>query len=129
MNILNDKTDINFVSKIEIELAQLQQQEYYLVGTFLRTKGLNLFFYNHLENKIIPAKIIFKNTIEMIVSKDRKLQPIDQSHQQCTVDMRFIYFESLNQKSAENRVLKYREGKIKELCNLRKPNKEGIKLC
>lgn len=128
MNILNDKTDINFVSKIEIELSQLQQMEYYLIGTFLRTKGLNLYFYNHLENKIIPAKINYKNTIELFVTSDKQLQAKDQNYQQCTIDMQFIYFEALNMYNAEKRVLKYKEGKIKELCNLKKPNKEGIKL-
>lgn len=126
MNVLNDKMDMNFVSKVETELVQLQQKEYYLIGRFLRTPGLTLYYYDHNKDEIIPASIVYRNTANLDVI-DGKLVHSDCSYMQCSVDMRFVYFESLNFKTAHKRLAKYKSGQINELCNLKKANEEGIK--
>ena len=43
MNILNDKSDLNFVRQNEIEQVQQEKQEFKLIGTYLRTAGLNVY--------------------------------------------------------------------------------------
>lgn len=126
MNIVPETTKSNTVSQFEIEQVQLQKQEYYLLGTFLRTKGLILFYYNPENGEVKETKIKYSDTIHIYKLPDKWIC-IDWENQKCTVDSRFIYFESLNIKNAKDRVKKYKNGKIKELCNLRIPNKEGIK--
>ena len=44
------------------------------------------------------------------------------------VDARDIHFEALNLETAQKRVNKYKQGKIKELCNLRVPTTNSLKL-
>jgi hypothetical protein len=115
------------IDGLKMEQVQLKQQEYYLLGTFLRTPGLNLFSYNLNTEEIKEVVIKYSNTINL-VPIDGKLVPIDYENQNCTVDSRFEYFESLNYQNAFNRVKKWKEGKIKQLFNLRKPSEDGIKL-
>jgi hypothetical protein len=126
VNIVPEISKQNTISQFEIEQVQLQKQEFYLLGTFLRTKGLTLFYYNPASGEIKEANIKYSDTIHIYKYPDR-WAIIDWENQMCTVDSRVIYFEVLNIKVARGRVKKYKEGKIKELCNLRIPNKEGIK--
>jgi hypothetical protein len=127
MNILNDNSDITKTNKPEIEQVEKKKQEYYLLGTFLRTRGLRLFGYNNLKNEVFEVKIQYGNTIHLIPQIDGSLLPIDFEAEKCTVDSRFEYFEALNFESANKRVLKYKQGKLSELCNLRKSNPDGIR--
>jgi hypothetical protein len=127
MNILNDKSDLNFVAKPEIEQVQLKQNEYTLLGTFLRSKGLNLFYYNPENNETKQATIKFSNTLHIYKLTTGKWLIVDWENQKTTVESAFIYFEALNMQSAIKRVARWREGKIKELFNLKTPSKEGIK--
>ncbi len=127
MNIVSDISKQDSVSKFEIEQVQLQKQEYYLLGTFLRTKGLNLFFYNPQNDITREARIKYSDTIHVYKMPDNKFITIDWESQKCTVEGRYMYFEALNLKSAMQRVKRYKNGDIKELCNLRLPSKEGIK--
>lgn len=115
------------VKKSEIEQVQQEKQEYKLIGSFLRTRGLTLFGYNHIDDYVFKVDIKYGNTIHLIPI-DGKLIPIDLEAEKCVVDARFEYFEALKYKTATERVKKYKEGKIKTLCNLRKPNLESIKL-
>ena len=57
-----------------------------------------------------------------------KLKATGNSNGETNVDSRNIHFEAVSLKSAKNRIKKYKDGKIKELCNLRKPSKNGLKL-
>jgi hypothetical protein len=97
-----------------------------LLGTFLRTKGLNLFYYDPSNEIVKEAKIKYSDTIHVYKLLD-KFITVDWESQKTTIEGRFIYFECLNLKSAYERVRKFKSGKIKELANLRKPNAEGIK--
>jgi hypothetical protein len=126
MNILNDKTDISFVSNTETEQVQQEKQEYYLLGTFMRTKGLNLFYYNPANGEIKEAVIKYSDTLHLYKLPDKWIT-VDWEYQKCTVDDRVMYFECLNLKTAIERVRRFKNGTIKELCNLKVPNPEGIK--
>ena len=112
-------------SKPEVEQVQKEKMEYHLLGTYLRTRGLTLYSYNPMKNEIEPVVISYSNTIH-IIPEDGQLIAVDLEAEKTTVDSRFIYFEALNQKSAERRVKKWKNGQIKELFNLRDPNKEPL---
>ena len=103
MNILNDKQNINSFTKSDTEIVEQEKQEYYLLGSFIRTRGLTLFGFNYLKNEIFEIKIQQGSTIHL-VPIDGKLIPIDMQIEKCMVDSRFDYFECLNMYSAINRV-------------------------
>lgn len=126
MNILNDKSDITTGKKADMEMVQQEKQEYKLLETYIRTPGLSLFYYN--TNKKRVERVEFKQTknAALVVDFENKAV-IDYEHDKCTVDPRFEYFEALNFRSAENRVEKWKDGKIK-LSNLRVATNNQLKL-
>lgn len=126
MDILNKKSENTF-SKPEIENIQKEKEEYKLISQYLRTKGLMLFSYNSMKNELNLVKIDKKKDA-VIKFEDGKMIKSEMIDEECVVDSRNIHFECLNLKSAKKRVEKYKEGKLKDLCNLRLPSKEGIKL-
>ena len=126
MNIVPDLPISAKINQGEIEQVQQEEHEYQLLGTFLRTRGLRLWGYNHFDDIIFEVSIQYGDTIHL-VPFDGKLIPVDYKSEKCTVDSRFAYFESLNRQNAEKRVRNWKYGKIKELNNLVKPNPEGIK--
>lgn len=126
MNILNDKYDVVSASSTEIEQVQQEQTEYVLLGSFLRTKGLNIYYYDPHSGRVAEASIKYSDTIHVYLV-DGKFITIDWEAQRCTVEGRFIYFEALNLKSATERVRRFKEGRIKDLANLKAPNPNGIK--
>ena len=126
MDILNDKNSIDYISKPEMENIEREKEHYYLLGSFIVTKGLRLFGYNYLKDEIFEVDVQTKTTIQL-VPIDNKLIPMDFESDRATVDSRFEYFQALNLKTANNRVEKYKQGKIK-LNNLRKYNPNSIKL-
>jgi len=126
MDIVPESNRQIAISNGEIEQVQLQKQEFYLLGTFLRTKGLSLFYYNPTNGEVKEATIKYSDTLHIYKLPDKWIT-IDWESQKCTIDSCVIYFEVLNMRTAKERVKKYKEGKIKELSNLRVPNPEGIK--
>lgn len=126
MNIINDFSSDLPVNKSEIEQVQQQQKEYFLLGTFLRSKGLKLFAYNSLKNTLSEVEIRYSDTLHFYLTEQGPIV-IDWENQKCTVDSRNEYFEALNFNSAIRRVEKYKRGEVKYLSNLREPSKEGIK--
>lgn len=113
------------LSKQDIEILQQKQHEYYLLGTFLRRNGHELYGYDPFKDLIQKVEIKLGNTIHLI-PVDGELIPIDLDNAKCMIDSRCIYFESLNMKNAIKRVNKWKRGEC-ELFNLRKPSEEGIK--
>lgn len=103
----------------ETELVQREKQEYKLLGSYLRTRGLRIYGYNSIRNKLYEVEIICGNTIHLIPDGLGNLIPIDPETEKSTVDARDIHFEALNWKNAQHRVNRYKQGKLKELCNLR----------
>lgn len=127
MDILNSKTGKNAVNKPEIEMVEQEKDEYKLIGKYVRTKGLALFSYNSMKDEIKIVKVDKKKDLS-ITFEEAQIGTKDVAEEECTVDSRNIHFEALNMKNAKKRVQKWRDGKIKELCNLREPSEEGIKL-
>jgi len=123
MDLLNDYKDLK-ISKTQQEQVQQEKQEYYLLGTYLRTKGLKVFFYNPIKQNVEELEIKYSDTIHL-VPRDGKLIPIDYENEKCQIDSRNIYFEALNLNSAKKRVIRFKQGKIKELCNLKKYNPDA----
>lgn len=119
MDILPNITPID-PQKAEIEAVQQEQQEYYLIGSFLRTRGLKLFVYNPRDGIITEIKPEVKTTITTALDPETGLLVINdrESKEKCLLDTRNTPFEALNMKNAEKRVNKYLRGEIKELCNL-----------
>ncbi len=115
------------VKKSDIEQVQLQKQEYHFIGTLIRRGGLKLYAYNPQKNEVYELKIKYSNTIYAVPMLDR-LVPVDYEAAKCTIDSRHEVFEALNYDSAINRLIKWKIGKVKELCNLRKATNNSIKL-
>lgn len=114
-------------SKTDMELVEQKKHEYYFLGTLIRRAGLKLFAFDPLKQEIYELKIKYSNTIHAI-PQDGELMPIDLEAAKCTIDSRHEVFEALNTYSATKRVLSWKQGKIKGLCNLRRPNPNGLKL-
>lgn len=115
------------VKKSDIEQVQLQKQEYHFIGTLIRRAWLKLYAYNPQKNEVYELKIKYSNTIHAVPMFDR-LVPVDYEAAKCTIDSRHEVFEALNYDSAINRLIRCKTGKVKELCNLRRPNQNGMKL-
>jgi hypothetical protein len=71
MNIVPESNRQKAISQFEIEQVQLQKQEFYLLGTFLRTKGLTLFYYNPTNGEIKEAKIKYSDTLHIYKLPDK----------------------------------------------------------
>jgi len=52
MNITGSKLDMTFASKSDVEMVEQQKQEFKLLGTYLRTKGMNLYCYNPHKDSV-----------------------------------------------------------------------------
>lgn len=128
MEIFGFKNKKDSTSKTEIEMVEKQKQEYKLVGQYIRTKGLKLFSYNSIKDELKEVLIKDKNEITLTPDCHGNLNAKDLGLEECEVDDRNIHFEALKMDSAKKRVQKYKDGRIKELCNLRLPDREGIKL-
>lgn len=114
------------IDKPEIEVVEKEKMEYKHLTTYLYTKGLKIFSYNHFTDTIEEIVIRYSDTIH-IVPKDGILVAVDLEFEKAYVDPRLQYFECLNMESATKRVNRWKQGKISTLCNLKEPSKEGIK--
>jgi hypothetical protein len=114
-------------TKGDTELVEQEKEEYKLVGEYSRTRGLGLFYYDPRKNIVAEQEIKYGNTIHL-VPKDGELIPVDYEQEKATVDTRCIYFESLNLEKAKKRVKRWKQGRVKELCNLKPPKNGTIEL-
>lgn len=115
------------VSKPEMEQVEQQKQEYKLIEQYVRSKGMIMYAYNTLKDEITEIKPIVKKDVALVVSEEGTLMKKEEAQEEVMVDPRNIFFESLNRKNAIKRVNKYKQGKIKELCNLmRKQDRKPI---
>lgn len=127
MKIIADFTTPT-ITKPELEQVEKEKMEYKLIDTYLRTPGLKLWSYNSLKDELKQIIIAKKETLVLEPDEFGKLKATGNSNEETNVDGRNIHFEAVSHKSATNRIKKYKDGKIKELCNLRKPSKNGLKL-
>lgn len=131
MNLLNDQLDQTTATKTQTELVQQEKQEFKLLGTYLRTPGLTLFCYNPKVDQVQEVQIKKSSICKMVIApgseKGYDIQPYEP--EKIEVDPTWEYFESLNLKSAQNRVQKWKDRKLSTLWNLRIPGKlNSIKL-
>jgi len=127
MDILNLTPDKGESKKPEIERVEREKDEYKLIGKYLRKKGLRLYAYNYMKEELYECDIRKKEAVNLI-PEEGKLIPVNLGLEEVTVDTRYIHFEALNQKNAEKRIRRWKEGKVKDLCNLREYKPEDIKL-
>lgn len=115
MNLLQKQRE-DVVSNSDIEHVELHKQEYKLIGSFMRTKGLRLYSFNPQDESLHEVKMRHGDTIHVEI-QDGKMVCIDKEMQKAVVDTRFIYFECLNRSSAKRRVHRSRQS-LGKLCNL-----------
>jgi len=123
MEIVVNKYNSDKTTKQDIEKVQEEKQETKLIGRYLRRKGLKLYSYNYSKNEIKEVKVTTKD----IITLRDDLSAVDLGLEEANVDSRNTHFEALNLKNAHKRVSNYINGSVKELCNLRVNNPEGIK--
>jgi hypothetical protein len=128
MNILNDKSDLNFVRQNEIEQVQQEKQEFKLFGTYLRTAGLNLYCYN--PHKDIVEEVEVKSNLKTCVLTPLEVGYVVEDYEKPKVQVNpaWDYFEALNLKNAVKRIEKFKQGKINSIWNLRIPNKNAMSI-
>src|SRR5690606_10453663 len=122
--MLDLKNKDNF-QKHEIEQVENQKQEYKIFGKFMRTKGLQLFSYDHFKNELSLVEESKDEDVKVVL-EDGRLKPKYNSHTEATINSNHTHFEALNFRTAKNRVDKYKSGKITDLCNLKKYNPKPI---
>lgn len=125
MDLLNNTDLGNKVKKAEVEYVVKEKMEYTLLGTYVISKGFKLFSYNSINNEIKEVEIKRSDTITTELTPDGWIW-YDEEMKKATIDSKLIYFEAFNMKSAINQVKKFKQGRIKELFNLKKPNPDGI---
>jgi nitrogenase subunit NifH len=119
MELLNDKIFEKSINKPEIERLEKEKHEEKLIGSFLRRRGHKLFSYNPLKNELIEIDIKKNNTLQIINDKNSKLITKDLRNDRININNKHIIFQCLNMENAQKRLKKYKNGDIKELCNLK----------
>tara|TARA_B110000046_G_scaffold112952_1_gene120146 strand:+ start:1301 stop:1684 length:384 start_codon:yes stop_codon:yes gene_type:complete len=117
MNLLNNKSQ-DKLSKDKIEKIQKKKTEYKMLASFSRSKGLKLYSYNIISQKIEELCITYSNEAHMFYNGE-ELDWYDPAYNKVNVDSKNIHFEVLNMENAIRRVNNYRKGKINDLFNLK----------
>lgn len=125
MDLLNNNDLDNKIKKNEVEYVVKEKMEYCLLGTYVISKGFKLFSYNSINNEIKEVEIKRGDYITTELTEEGWIW-YDEEMKKTTIDSKLIYFEAFRLKSAINQVHKFKQGKIKELFNLKKPNPDGI---
>jgi len=123
--ILNIKQNSK-ISKPEIENVENEKEEYKLIGTFFRRKGLKLYSYSSMTGKLAEVSINKGDLLHIVNDGNGGLTVIDPEFQKAMVNSNDTHFEALNYSNAKRRLRKFKDGLIKELCNLKEPG-DGIK--
>ena len=124
------KVNRDVLSNDSIEQVTPEKQEYKLIGSYFRTKGLSLYCYNQFEDTVTLVIETIPTQVRLIVISNGDKDTLgyeEFEHKRCEVDSRFYYFEALNITSAIKRVDKWKVGKC-SLCNLKESNPNAMKL-
>ena len=126
MELIHKKTSYIGNNDVSTEIQQKQKQEYKMIGKYWVNKSLKLFQYNPSNCEVSFVERISESNGKgniYIVAVDGKLEAKDLDYEKAVVDSRMIFFEAMSLKTANIRVQKWKDGKIKELCNLREWSK------
>lgn len=120
MDIISPHITADPFLKNQMEMVQREQKEKVLLGSFSRTRGLALFEYIPDTGKIRMIKPVVHGMKVIFVIKNGKLEVQEAGITgHVTVDSLDMVFETLNMRSAQKRVDRWKEGKIATLSNLR----------
>lgn len=115
------------VHKSQMEQVEQEKQQFSFIGTYIRRLSLNLYAYDAEKQQLY--QLHSKKTKDAHTEiKGGKLVLVKRAEEECIIHSEHIVFESLNKETARNRVAKYEQGLIQDLCNLRKPNPNPLKL-
>ena len=131
MELIPDLPKLRKGGKPEQELVENEKQEYKLIGRYLRTRGLRLFAYNSTIDQLYEVDCVIHDSVVLVPDKfGKELIPKDLGVEEANIHTAHIHFEALNLKSARHRVFRFKAGKLKELCNLKrsKPTRNKILL-
>jgi len=131
MNIINNSNQ-DIINQNDIEQVQQQKQEFKLLGTYLKTAGLNLYCYNPHSNKVEEVIINrpSSTTCTLIPLEEAEKGYIieDYKRPKIEVDPTWDYFEKSNMANAIKHVEKFKQGKISSIWNLKLPGKAKFQL-
>ena len=109
MEIVN-KLSYEKINKPEIEAVEKEKQEFKLIDSITRTRGLRLFSYSPKTRKIKEIEIKQSETA-ILKFEENSLKATDYSKAKVVIDPRNIYFEALNLRSAKKELKGiYKEG-------------------
>lgn len=123
----SNKTVDNKVLKNDMEMVVKEKMEYTILGTYEIKKGLSLFSYNPSNGEILLVEIQRGSVMSTALTTEGWVY-WDEEMDKATIDSNLYYFQALRLKSANARVKKWKEGKIKDLFNLEKPSNNSIDL-
>jgi hypothetical protein len=127
MLILKSEQDNSF-TKPQQEKVEQEKIEHKFIGSFHRTAGLKFYSYNILKDELIEVEERFDGDIWIVLGEDDKAKGVEVGHYKAIIDTRNEHFEALNWANAERKVKRFKQGKIKNLNNLKPPKKNKIKL-
>jgi len=113
------------IDKAQLEQVEQKEHEYALIAQYVRTRGLTMYAYSNASKEISKVSVSHKDTVHLKPTSSGLMADIAAT-EICEVDSRDIHFEALNIKTALRRIKKYQLGLIKDLCNLRTPNRDEL---
>ena len=130
MREFDHRSSNNNINKNNIEVVEKEKQEYKLIDRIVRTRGLRLYSYNLTTDEIneIVLSNDVNNTIYTTIRDNKLCIDYEKTFDKAVIDPRNKHFEALNMNNAIRRVEKWKNGKIKELDNLRYYTEDKIDL-
>ena len=113
--------DDNSFKKAEQEQVEQEKIEHKHIGSFNRTAGLILYAYNILKDELFEVDEKFDGDIHIVIGEDGKAKGVEVGQYEAIIDTRNEHFEALNLQNAQRKVKMLKEGRIKDLNNLKKP--------
>lgn len=109
----------------DLELIEKYKREFYLLGSYHKTSGLEMFYYNFNTKEVLKADYK-KCKVGMWTETDKGVSIVPLENDKLIIHSDCEYFEALNLENAKRRVDNWLNGKIKSLFNLKPPRCEDI---
>lgn len=114
-------TSDNEKENIEVYLKQ-QEKKHKILASYLLKKGLKLFSYNTMSGDLKQMEILTGDALHIKPLGGGKYGYFDPERLKCFIDSNDVHFQALNIGTAKDRVKRFKEGKLKNICNLTKAN-------